>query len=106
MPQRLKIQAAGSDVSVQCETDEVPHDGRYYLLRGGQVIKSYRSQNQVMKAYKALLDEIGYQPPNPNAAKDLGETLRAEREQIEFYRSELYWGNSHSYRSGGKLNNR
>ncbi len=106
MPQRLKIQAAGSDVSVQCETDEVPGDGRYYLVRGGTIVKSFRSQSQAMKAYKALLNEIGYQPPDSNPAKDLGETLRSEREQIEFYRSELYWGSSHSYRSGGKLSNR
>jgi hypothetical protein len=49
----------GASVSLECDTDNVPKDGRYHLLRDSKVISSYKSLKAATTAYQALLDELG-----------------------------------------------
>jgi len=105
MPERFKLQAMGIDVSIQRCTAEVPNDGKYYLIKSGEIIGSFREKNRAIKAFRALLKELEYEPPS-QSEKDAQEILRSEMDDIEFYRSALYWGRSHEYRSGGKLRDR
>jgi hypothetical protein len=106
MSKMFKIQAIGVDVSVQRHTDKVPSDGRYYLIKEGEVVKSFRVKGHAIKAFRALLEELGYEPPSKNEKVDSEEILRAEIDDIEFYRSATYWSRSHEYRDGGKLRHR
>lgn len=106
MPTLFKMQAEGLDISLQQYTDAVPNDGKYYLLKGKEIIKSYRGKSQAIKAFRTYLKEVGYEPPDSKKVMDAKDLLNAEKDDVEFYRSEMYWGRSHQYRGGGKLGNR
>ena len=103
----FRLQADGTDISLQRHTSEAPNDGRYHLLRGDRIMESFNRESEGIKAFRALLQETGYEPPERQEDKrDLAEILREEKEELERYRSEMYWGHSHQYGSGGKLSNR
>lgn len=106
MSKMFKMLADGLDISLQQYTSDVPNDGKYYLLRGKEIIKSYRGKSQAIKAFRTYLKEVGYAPPESKKDMDAKDLLNAEKDDIEFYRSEMYWGRSHQYRGGGKLGNR
>ena len=90
----------GFDISIEKNTTSVPRDGKYYLVRDGQVVKAFRSLKQADAAFKEALAEAGYRPrPVEKQAKSTAE------QDIERYldAKDLYWGESYKYRSkGGK----
>lgn len=69
---RYKRSHADSGVSLECETEEAPADGRYHLLRDNQVVSSHRGLKAGTAAYLKLLDELGFsaKPPPPPVAAD------------------------------------
>ena len=106
MSNMFKMLADGLDISLQQYTNDVPNDGKYYLLKGKEIIKSYRGKSQAIKAFRTYLKEVGYEPPDSKKDVDAKDLLNSEKDDMEFYRSEMYWGSSHQYRSGGKLSSR
>src|SRR5262249_40211342 len=51
-------------LSIQKNTPEVAPDGRFYLLRDGEVLGRYRSLPAAKNAWQEVLDAAGWQPPN------------------------------------------
>jgi hypothetical protein len=90
----------GFDISIEKNTTSVPRDGKYYLVRGGQVVKAFRTLKQADAAFKEALTEAGYTPrPVEKQAKS------ATEEDIERYldAKDVYWAESYKYRGkGGK----
>ena len=101
-PQRYFLSATGTSISVQSFADEVPADGRYYLLKDFQILGSYKSKRAAINAFRKLLEKMGYESPLKPTPVTSDEILQQEREEREFYRSELYWSNAYKYRDGGK----
>jgi hypothetical protein len=54
-----------SGISLECETENVPADGRYHLLHDGKIVSSHRNLKMATAAYQALLEEMGVAPPPP-----------------------------------------
>lgn len=44
----------GLGLSIEEGTAQVPHDGRYYVLSGGQVDRSYHSLREATRRYELL----------------------------------------------------
>lgn len=67
------------ELSLERFTDDVPDDGRWYLLRSGQEIGRFRSRKAAQEAWKRHVRESGWEPRRPELDKD--EIQR--REQVE-----------------------
>lgn len=87
-------------LSLERATPNVPDDGCFYVLLGGQIKGRYLRLKQAQTAYQALLQQSGYSPPSPAKAK-----ANSASESVERYMDKLedYWLESHRYtRRGGK----
>lgn len=51
------------DLSIERFTGAVPHDGRWYLRRGGEEIGSFRTLKEAQLAWADLVDHAGWTPP-------------------------------------------
>jgi hypothetical protein len=88
------------NLSIERNTAKVPNDGRFYIVREGQIIESFRSIKKAEEKFRQLVKDSGYKPKvsptKPRTAAD---------EELERYldAKELYWAESHKYRGkGGK----
>jgi hypothetical protein len=102
----LKMFYKGTPVSLERGTEAVPNDGKYYLVLGGQIVKSFRSLKAAKQAYQKLLADIGFEPEAKNDELDPEEVRRRERLAVDYYRVSDYWDEAHHHRGGGKLRNR
>ena len=90
----------GFNISIERNTGSLPKDGKYYLLRDGQIVNAFRSLKKAEVAFKEALAEAGYTPrPVEKQAKS------ATEEDLERYldAKDVYWAESYKYRGkGGK----
>lgn len=98
---RLAIPEAG--LSIEQNTEHVPHDNKYYVLRDGAVVAGYQALKKAREKLQQLKDEVGFKPaaaaPTPEGT---GDEL-ANREHIErlLDAASSYWSQSHKHRGGG-----
>lgn len=85
------------DLSIERYTQEVPSDGKYHVLRNGEVSGSFRSLKQAQDVFRKFVQDSGYKPSSPESSKTASEIM-TERHLDE---KELYWADSHRYRGGG-----
>lgn len=102
MTQVFRLQASGTEISVQRYTSDVPSDGKYYLVNNGKIAGSYKTKTAAVTAFRKLLKEMAYEPPDKPEPVSNEDLLREQREDVEHYRSLMYWSRSHEYRDGGK----
>lgn len=99
-------------ISLEQGTAGVPDDGRFYLLRSGEVVEAFPSLKRAQAAYKRLVDEVLALIRSANAEGAEGEAkekrLDAVKESTERFldAKDAYWANSHKYRRGGRLGRR
>jgi hypothetical protein len=79
-------------------TDKVPADGYFYLLRDGAEIGKYRSLKAAKAAWDQTLEEAGWEPP-PARKPSPEEMLRKEKLAQEKSTYFEYWnsGRRHSW---------
>jgi hypothetical protein len=99
------IRADWADVSLERETENVPHDGRFHILIGGRIVRSVRSQKVALRAYKEAIRATGKEPPSKENAETASapQVLQAEETQRQFHLSAMYWAVSHDYSRPEKL---
>jgi len=93
-------------LSLEQYTENVPHDGGFYLLLNGEIIASFKTPKTAMKAFEEKRDELGFTPPEKTEELTPEQLIQQERVYMEYWRSEEYWGNAGSFRKGGKLSKR
>ncbi len=103
MSDYLLMRTDWADVSLERETENVPHDGRFHVLVGGKIVKSLRSQKAALQAYKEAIKATGKVPPPKENGGNASQTLQAEENQRQFYLSAMYWAVSHDYSKPEKL---
>jgi hypothetical protein len=84
-------------LSVEQGTEQVPHDGRYYVLKDRKVLASFRSLKQAQELFQKVVRESGYKPVVEQSRKSPGE-LAADR---YLDAKDWYWAESHKYREKG-----
>ena len=100
---RHSVPSAG--VSLERNTESVPNDDKFYLLRNGEVVGVFTSMKRGESRFRELLTQIGHIPTpiNTDTAADPAKV------EIERYldAKEEFWGSSYLYRSrSGRLSNR
>jgi hypothetical protein len=99
-PYSQEIASAG--VAIKRGTPDVPADRRYHLLHDGEVKGSYRGLKAATVAYRQLLADIGWKPPE-KARQELNIAKLQEERFFDEY--EAYWSRSAGHRSkGGRVN--
>ena len=51
-----------ANISIECNTNRVPTDGKYYIIKDGKVIASFRSLKAAQPCYQQLVEEIALPP--------------------------------------------
>ena len=64
------------DLSLERYTEAVPDDGAWYLVRAGEQVGRFRTRKEALDAWKAALDEAGWEAPKRRV--DTRETLLRE----------------------------
>ncbi len=94
---RLDVTEIG--LSIEQNTENVPHDGRYHVVKAGVVVASYPSLKRARDRLQKLKEEAGYQPSqNAGAAEKMPAKEHVERLMDA---ASSYWGASHKFRGGG-----
>lgn len=87
-------------ISIERNTARIPNDGKFYILREGQIIDSFRTIGKAEARFRQLVKESGYKPKvSPTKLPS------AIDEKLERYldAKDLYWAESYKYRAkGGK----
>lgn len=85
-------------IPMERNTAMVPNDGKFYILRDGQIIDSFQVIGKTEARFRQLVKESGYKPEasptKPPSAAD---------EKLERYLDgkDLYWAESYKYRAKG-----
>jgi len=51
-----------ANLSIECNSDRVPADGKYYILRDGSTIASFRTIKAAQARYNQLIEEMTLPP--------------------------------------------
>ena len=88
------------ELSIERNTNLVPNDDFFYLVRGNAILGRYRYLKKAEEAFRALVKESGYEPHKAESRSKSASQL-----SIEHYldSKEMYWAESHKFRGqGGK----
>ena len=85
-------------LSIEKNTPNVPGDGKYYLVRKGQIVESFRTLKRALEAFKQEVADSGYVPKATEK-----KPKSAAEQNIEAYldAKDLYWAESYKHRGKG-----
>ena len=84
-------------LSIERNTQIVPGDGKYYVLKEGQVLGEFRSLKQAQTLFKQVVEEQNYAPTPSLPTKSVSEMQNERYMEAKSF----YWANSHKHRGGG-----
>lgn len=88
----------GTGLSLERNTDTIPKDGWFYVIRDGEVISRSKFLKYAQEEYIAIRNTL----VEPKTT-DEGVDLRSLAMDNYFAEKELYWSHSHQHRrAGGK----
>lgn len=58
-----------ANVSIECNTNRVPDNGKYYVIKDRSIIASFRTLNAAQACYKQLIEEMALPPLQTEKAK-------------------------------------
>lgn len=50
------------NLSIERNTDQVPNDGKFYIVRDGHAVEGFRSLKKAEEKFKQIVEESGYKP--------------------------------------------
>jgi len=86
------------ELSIERATEDVPSDGRFYLVRRGKIVADFPSEKSALEKYREILEEVGFQPYEIETKRM---TPSQERLESYFHAKEMYWAESHKHREKG-----
>ena len=90
----------GVELSIEKDTETVPKDGKFHVVKEGQVAGSFRSLKQAQELFKRLVAESGYTLQKPPEQGKSAAEMSIDRFMDA---KDRYWAESFRYRSrGGK----
>ena len=85
-------------LSIEKDTDAVPQDGKYYVVREGKIRGTFRWIKPAQKLFNDLVKESGYTPSTKSAKKKSASELATDS-YLEA--KDFYWADSYKHRGGG-----
>ena len=85
------------NLSIERATEAVPDDGKYHVLRSGELLGSYRILKRAQEVFRRVVQESGYAPKPSDSGKTASEMLTDRYMEAK----DLYWSDSHKHRGGG-----
>jgi hypothetical protein len=87
----------GLNPSIEHHTQWVPDDGKYHVLRDGEILRSFRSLKQAQALYREIIHDSGYKSTPPANSKTESEIMTDRYLAAK----DLYWADSYKHRGGG-----
>lgn len=84
-------------LSIERATEATPDDDKYYVIRNGESLGSYRALKRAQEAFRLLVQESGYQPTPSGSAKTASQMMTERYMEAK----DLYWADSYKHRGGG-----
>lgn len=86
------------ELSIERATENVPNDGRFYLVWQSKIIGDFSTEKLALQRYKEILAEVGFEPEETKR-----EQISPSQEWLDqyFYAKEIYWGESHKFQEKG-----
>lgn len=88
------------ELAIERNSETVPKDGHYYLLRGSEQVGRFRSLKAAKEAWDQIVADTGWTPPRRKPLNPR-EYLVRETAMKENERFHEYWGSSHKFRAKG-----
>jgi len=85
-------------LSIEKNTNNVPNNNYYYVLKDGIIIEKQRTLKKAKELFEKLVTESGFKPQIRN--REIKDTHDYELDKY-FLAKEIYWANSHKYRGKG-----
>ncbi len=92
-------------ISLERGTSSVPDDGRFHVVKDGQILASYRVYAAADKKYRQVVAEAGgsLTPPKKQlTAEERRQLLRDEDTQKNLDLSDIYWSAAGKKHKGNK----
>jgi hypothetical protein len=67
-----------ANISIECNTGRVPTDGKYYVIKDGKVIASFRSLKAAQPCYQQLVEDMALPPLEKQEKKMSSEQIMDE----------------------------
>jgi hypothetical protein len=83
------------ELSIERGTDQIPNDGKFYIISKRHVIDSFKTRKQAEEKFRQLVSESGYKPNTLEEKK-----LNAGDETIERYliSKAIFWAEGPKYK--------
>lgn len=86
-------------LSVERCTERVPRDGKFHIVRDGQVLESFKSERRAVARFRVIACEMGF---SPESIADRPASAVEQDLDRYFEAKEMYWAESHKHvRRGG-----
>lgn len=98
--ERYEREHAPTGLAIKRATSDVPNDGRFYLVRAGAILGSFRTERAALEPYRRAIQESGW-------AASLRQPVRADFSALAADQAaaaaEEFWHDSAKFRRrGGK----
>lgn len=87
-------------LSLERDTNNVPNDGRFYIVRDGELVDSYPSERRALTRFRELVEKSGFKPKAIDPEEKKRAVIEDRRDQY-FRAKDLYWSESHRYKEKG-----
>ena len=84
-------------LSIKRHTEAAPSDGKYHVVKNGEILGSFRSLKQAQEMFKQCVQDSGYKPSLPQPSKPVSQIMTEQYMEAKG----LYWADSYKYRGGG-----
>jgi len=86
------------NLSIEKNTENVPDDGRFHVVKAGKIIKSFSSRKLAEKKFKQLLEESGFKPEQKHTQQTNPSDEAIERYLIS---KAIFWAEGPKYKKKG-----
>jgi len=85
-------------LSIEKNTENVPDDGRFYVIKDGNIIQSFRSKKHAEERFKQLVKESGFKPERQHYKRANPSDETVERNLIA---KAIFWAEGPKYKKKG-----
>ena len=85
-------------LSIERNTGNVPKDGKFYVVKEGEIVKSFKSRKIAEELFQKLVSESGFKPNKEHDGKIDPMTEASERYAME---KDIFWAEGPKYKGKG-----
>jgi hypothetical protein len=85
-------------LSIEKNTGNVPSDGKFYIVKTGTILESFRSRKLAEEKFRQIVRETGFKP---NATNEKQESSISESDDRYAISKAIFWAEGAKFRQKG-----